>query len=207
MIARREIRRGPLLALLAGAVVVAGVVGRSRWAAPACPEGTRADPARGEAVLRRLGSAAEGAAIRARAPAPRAYCVGPRAVSVVTSDGALLVDERLGEAEAAARVGHLLLHTGGDRAVDALDRPGDRACAALVAAALDEEARALAVELSLRRALGVTAPVVRFAFEEDPRDAEAGRIRAWLDAHPDGGPGVDALAAGYDARCRAVKVP
>ncbi len=84
-------------------------------------------------------------------------------------------------------------------------RAGD--CDAQVDEALALEARALALELRLRRALGVTSRRLPYAFEDGFWSAPAaGRERLVLDylrAHPDGAPGLDGLASGYARRCRA----
>jgi hypothetical protein len=72
-----------------------------------------------------------------------------------------------------------------------------------VSRALDREARAYALELSVSRTL--EASPGRYEFEADfyaapPADRE-GVVRRYLETHPNGGPGLDALASGYRQRC------
>lgn len=181
----------------AAAVTVALGCGR---ADPGCPAGLSADAARTQQLLARLAAVEEGAAITRRLQGAPRVCFGQVAVSAVSHEGAVLLDSAMPEAEAAARLGHLLLH-----ALDGSPAPraGEVDCDAAVRRALDIEARAFAVELLLRQALGVTG--IRYGFEEDfrraPIEAREARIRAWLEAHPAGGQGVDALADGYRRRC------
>lgn len=183
---------------MAAAAVAALGCGR---ADPGCPAGLAQDAARTQALLARLAAVEEGAAITRRLPGPPRVCFGQVAVSAVNHEGAVLLDNAMPEAEAAARLGHLLLHV-----LDGSPAPraGEADCDAAVRRALDIEARAFAAELRLRQALGVTG--IRYGFEEDFRRApvEAGEagIRAWLEAHPAGGQGVDALAEGYRRRCK-----
>jgi len=124
---------------------------------------------------------------------------------VVTEAGVVLLARSLGDAEAAARLGHLLQH----RADGPLAPSAP--CAVWVARALRAEARAWTVELSLRRELGVTEPSWRFPFEDAYRAAAAGQgaevVHRWLVEHPDGAPGVPGVAAAYAARCEAAVGP
>lgn len=164
----------------------------------------RADEPRARGLVALLEGAPEGAAIAGRVSAGAArVCFGQVPVSAVTPEGVVLLEATLADAEAAARLGHLLLHV-----VEGSPAPraGEPDCEAAVRRALAAEARALAMELRLRRALGVTAPALRYEFEEDfwraaPGERE-GVVLAYLEAHPHGGPGVDALAEGYRRRCR-----
>lgn len=120
----------------------------------------------------------------------------------------MLLDERDGDAEGAARLGHLLLH-----AIEGLPMdPGrgrGRPCEARVAEAVRVEARAHALELELRRDLGVTAPRATFAFEtafwSAPPERRVEVIRAWLEAHPHGGAGVPGFVDAYGRACRAAR--
>jgi hypothetical protein len=162
-----------------------------------------ADEARARSLVARLEGAPEGAAIVGRMPAGAArVCFGKVPVSAVTPEGVVLLEVSLADAEAAARLGHLLLHV-----VEGSPAPraGEADCDAAVRRALGAEAAALGLELRLRRALGVEAPAMRYEFEEGfwgaaPGDREA-LVLAYLEAHPHGGPGVDALAEGYRRRC------
>jgi len=114
----------------------------------------------------------------------------------------ILLDRELDEPEAAARVGHLLEHA-------AKEMPTTGDCDAQVSAMLGREARALALELRLRRELGVRAPRIPYAFEDAfwaaPPQQREGLLLEYLRAHPDGAPGLDALASSYARRCRETK--
>lgn len=178
--------------------------------APACPAGmaTMETRARGLRVL--LERVPEGARVIGRVPAGAArVCFGRVPVSAVTPDGTVLLEASLGDAEAAARLGHLLLHVIEGPPMPALvpaaPALSGAECGAAVRRALVAEAGALALELGLRRALGVTAPALRYEFEQDfwraPPEAREGVILAYLESHPGGGPGIDALAESYRRRC------
>lgn len=183
----------------AGAVAVVTALGCGR-ADPGCPAGLAPDAARTQALIARLAAVDEGAAVTRRLTGAPRVCFGQVAVSAVSHEGVVLLDSAMPDAEAAARLGHLLLHV-----LDGSPAPsaGEADCDAAVRRALDIEARAFAMELRLRQALGVTG--LRYGFEEDlrraPIEAREATIRAWLEAHPAGGQGVDALAEGYRRRC------
>jgi hypothetical protein len=156
-------------------------------------------------VLATLETIEEGRDVKERAlrvASPR-ICFGPIGASAVTTEGVILLDDALGEAEAAARVGHLLVHV--ERGSPLAPQVDPSRCEEAVDRALTAEASALELELRLRRALGVLSPRVRYAFEEEvvraAPEARVGRIKAYLQAHPHGAPGLDALAAGYRQRC------
>jgi hypothetical protein len=178
-----------------------------------CPARFAEDGARRALLLDRLRAAPEGESLLARLPrlprlpaTPPRICFGSTAVSTITNDGVVLLDRELGEREAAARLGHLLAH-----AVEGMPmaHPRARDCDAQVDEALVQEASALALELRLRRALGVTEPRLAYAFEDDFwRAPVAGREPLLLDylrAHPDGAPGLDGLLSGYRRRCLATR--
>jgi len=197
-----------VVALFLGLVLLS----RGRRAAPeAVPRATpcvaemREDPPR-EARIRALVATLPGGVERLRVVTAARFCFGDRFdVPATTRDGRLELDARASDAETAARVRHLLAHhvtpfapvTGFDPA---------RPCAPQVAAALDAESVALVQELADRRRLSVSAPRLEFAFAADVARAadDAARVRvvrAFIDAHPDGGGGIDALATGYAFTC------
>ncbi|MRG95306.1 hypothetical protein [Polyangium spumosum] len=178
----------------------------------ACPAGFRADEARRATILAKLGEAPVGADTRDRALAKEkvTFCFGRLGVSSVTTSGVVLVDEALATSEAAARVGHLLTHVAEGLRVE--PREGsDESCEVVTTRALAAEAKALSIELGLRRAFGVSPADarVRYAFESDfwatPEQAREALVLAYLRAHPDGAPGIDALASGYARRCREAR--
>jgi len=173
---------------------------------PPCPARFAADGAHAARLLDRLRETPDGAALLAllpAAPSPR-ICFGPVAVSSITTESVVLLDRDLGEPEAAARLGHLLAH-----AASGLPMAHPRAadCDAQVEEALSREAGALALELRLRRALGVSERRLPYAFEDDfwrtPAVAREALVLDYLHTHPDGAPGLDGLASGYARRCRA----
>ena len=199
-------------ARLTAFIVLALALGCAR-APETCPGGTAPDEDGARALIARLASTPEGEGVvrRLGSQAPR-VCVGRVPVSAVTTDGTILLDAALDEAEAAARLGHLLVHVV-EGLPGAASAGGAAAggCDAEVARALAAEARALALELRLRRALGVRAPRLRYELEGDFWEAEPGAreglILGYLAAHPGGGPGIDAIAEGYARRCRERERP
>jgi hypothetical protein len=196
-------RLGAALLLLAGLAPAC----RSQDPTRACPARFAPDPPRAAALVEALRAAPEGAALLGRAPSPF-LCFGPARVSSVTTDQVVLFDADLRGAEAAARLGHLVEHLAEGLP---LGRVTDEDCAVQVDRALAAEARALALELRLRRALGAPSGDGRrlpFTFEDAfwaaPEDRREALVLADLRAHPDGGPGLDALASGYARRCADV---
>ncbi|MDC3954949.1 hypothetical protein [Polyangium jinanense] len=178
--------------------------------ASTCPAGFRADAKRAEGLLAKLGEVPAGARARDHALAKGgvSFCFGRIAVSAVTTSGAVLIDEALGTEEAAARVGHLLTHVAEGLRVE--PGGGDDDCEVITARALAAEASALSLELGLRRAFGVGASArIRYEFEGNfwaaPAEAREGLVLDYLRAHPDGAPGIDALASGYARRCREAR--
>ncbi|MDI1447560.1 hypothetical protein [Polyangium sp. 6x1] len=180
--------------------------------ASTCPAGFRADTARAEAILAKVGELPAGARARdaALAKGGVSFCFGRIGVSSVTTAGAVLIDEALGTEEAAARVAHLLTHVAEGLRVEPARGEEDESCEVITERALAAEAKALSLELGLRRALGIGAEArVRYAFEENfwaaPEGAREGLVLDYLRAHPDGAPGIDALASGYARRCREAR--
>jgi hypothetical protein len=169
-----------------------------------CPDDTHEDPDRQARLLDRIG----GALPRLTTPEALAmsqvrdfgtWCFGPH--SELQESGPLLLDETLPDDEAAARAGHLILHT--------LVPPWPEAqapCEDRVAAALNAEARALSLELELRQALGVSNPKIPYAFapehQQAPPDQRIPLIEKALRQFPQGAPGVPGLASAYAQRCR-----
>jgi len=140
---------------------------------------------------------------RERANIAVCFAEAPSSTAAVTPDGMVLLDARLGDAEAAARLGHLLHHVSrGFMGVE----PRAEGCEAAAREALAEEARALAFEVELRRALHVHGGFLKYEFEEaffrEAPGAREALIERYLLDHPDGAPGLDALATGYARRCR-----
>lgn len=199
--------RGPSAALALVAALGCGGERAPTVMETSCPGPTSSDAERAARVIAFARRSAEGRALLVRAAGAR-LCFGEVAPSVVTSDGAVLLDRRLGDAEAAARLGHLLHHVAEGAPLDEGATDG-RPCEERVADALVAEGRALALELRLRRELGVRQPRVRYEFEAPfhraPEDRRQALIVAYLEAHPEGAPGVDGLANAYLARCREAR--
>lgn len=175
----------------------------------ACPLDAAPDPARDGRIRALLSSVPEGRALAdGWLGGVRAVCFGPGPLSVVTHEHVVLLDRALGDAEAAARLGHLLMHErDGHPMSENVTAESD--CDALVHGAIAREARAYATEARLRAALDVTHPVMPFeiAAETAPLPAPEAEARwlAYLEAHPDGAPGIDALGAGYRAQCERAR--
>lgn len=171
---------------------------------PVCPTGHHPDAARTARTLERLRSTPEGEALAALERQLRGVCWGPEALDVITTERLVLLSEALEDGEAAARLGHLLVHVRDGLPLRETIPPGAD-CEALVAEALDREAVAYAAELRLQHALAAAPRLHAFGLERlvalDPETQRA-ELRAHLEAHPLGAPGIDALAAGYRERCR-----
>lgn len=167
-----------------------------------CPSGFLEPLGRGAQVIERLRATDEGARwLRELGDTEVRLCFGTIDVPVVSEDRALLLDARADDAETAARAGHLIAHV-----VRGMPFPArvsaDADCAAVVDGALAAEAQAYAVELRLRRALGVAGG--RYEFEQAfwaAGDAGEAQILRYLREHPDGGPGLDGLGTAYRQRC------
>jgi len=125
-------------------------------------------------------------------PRSPAVCFGEVAERGVLADGLPILDARLDDIMAAARLGHLLRHR-----ADAV-----APCAPLDAV-LGAEARGWAEELRLRRALGVGAPAYPFesAFWEAPLGTREALLEDWFRAHPEGAGAVPGFVAAYARRC------
>lgn len=179
---------------LAAALAVAlscGACGDDDGAAPGasppaveCPDGLAPDADRARRVVARLRSVPEGADALDALDGEPAICFGDADPSVVTADGVLWLDGRMGTREAAARVAHLLHHVA---AMPDLDHPpSESACERLVADAMRVERESLRLERDLRRELGVVDPVT------DPHTQgleEAYLQRCQLAAHSAGAAG------------------
>lgn len=185
------------------------LIGCGPAAAP-CPSGTQSDPPRAHEIQARLATVSEGRALidAARAQVP-AICFGARASSsVITRDRVVLLATDLEEGEAAARLGHLLVHARDGLPVELVHTGLDAdACHEAVRRALMLEARAYVTEITLQDALVAEPVTLAFAFSDAVRasstqDERESVVLAYLYAHPDGGRGVDGLLEAYRARCR-----
>jgi hypothetical protein len=162
--------------------------------AMSCPPGTRSKPDRAKQILEKL---------RNPEISEASLCFGELWPSRVITNGPYLLDESASDAALAARLGHLAEH---QRLANLFDTPNKKDCEHWVGEVLAAEAGAYAIELRLRRGLGVTEDA--YAFEEEFwRAGEEGEavILRYLQEHPSGGGGVDALGAGYLERCQKSK--
>lgn len=192
--------------LLAGlvALIVASRALRTSLDARPCPPATHQDATRERQVRLLVATLPDGTSLLRTVPFAR-FCFGETRIPSTTSDRRLLLDAAASDAETAARVRHLLTHhTVPFAPVQGFDAA--RPCAAQIDAALDAEAHALVREVADRVRLRLVSPRLSFAFSEAvlhaPDDAtRASIVRAFIDAHPHGGGGIDAVASGYAAEC------
>ena len=178
-------------------------------ARPPCPSGTWPDEARERAIEARLASVAEGRTLldAQQDRVARVCFASASSASVVTHDRVVILAQGLEEAEAAARLGHLLVHLRDGLPIDAVSASlAPAACDAAVDRALALEARAYVAEVALQDELGAHPRMLAFEFGDALRaasgDAREGIVLAYLREHPTGGQGIDGLAEAYRARCR-----
>lgn len=170
--------------------------------APPCPEGFVDRVGDAERIREGLRAIPEGAALLDALRVEVRFCFGEIDVPVVSEERLLVLDGRAPRLEQIARSGHLLHHV-----TEGMPFPStiaaDADCDAILERAIDEETEAHAVEVRLRRALGLAPD--RYEFEPDfwaaPEARRAGVIERYLREHPSGGRNVDPLIAGYTQRC------
>ena len=197
---------------IAAAIVLGGFV--FAWLAVhrppdpmACPGGLRADPARAAAIVGLLRRTDQGAPLLRREPQPLRLCFTDEGAGVVRSDGVFVLAATGDQRAAAARLGHLLHHQiFGEPLREPLDPA--RSCGELVAAAMQAEAEAHALELHLRRALGVTRPLhdaeLETAFWAAAPPDRVGVMHRFLTG-ADGRPARPALQSAYARRCASLR--
>jgi len=159
-----------------------------------CAAGTHPDPERRARLVELLQDVPEARRLLAR-DVP--ICFGAVPVSAVDDQPVVLMESDRGDASAAARYAHLLMHL-----VDGSPFVPGEDCDLVVERALDREAAAYALELRVLRSLGggpSAYPALEAAYDASAEDG----VRGWLAENPHGGAGVDGLAAGYRARCEA----
>lgn len=168
-----------------------------------CPYGYVDRPSQGDAIRAGLAELEETRELMTRLGTTEVrFCFGPIDVPVLADGRVLLVDERVSEAEQAARSAHLLHHlVVGAPFPETIPRDAD--CDAVVARAIDAEARAYVLEIRLRRRFELPEPRYEmepafWAAAEGEREA---LVRDYLLAHPDGAPNLEPLASGYRQRC------
>lgn len=170
-----------------------------------CPHGFEQNDAAASRITSTLAQTPEGKALleETRTRDGLRFCFGRRDVSAVTTEGVLLFDNTLANNEAASRLAHLLHHVADG--LSPTPKEGET-CEKTVERLLQREADALALEITLRRTLAVHAPKISYEFEttfwQTPAEGRAPLLFAYLKDHPDGAPGIDALASGYERRCR-----
>lgn len=161
---------------------------------PRCPMGARPDEARATRLRARL----EGTEAAGYLAAEHRICFTVHGPAVVTDEGDVMLPRDERDDALAARLGHLLEHI----VRGTLRNDPAASCDVLVAEALRREASAYALEIRLRDGFGLPrAPFVEL--ETAYRATGEPGILAWLEAHPEGGAGIDALARSYHQRCEA----
>jgi hypothetical protein len=179
----------------------------ARAESSACPSGTHEDASRTQAIIDRLDTSPDGHALLARRSLVARVCFAPASsASVLTTDHVILLADDLELGEAAARVGHLLVHLRDGLPIDAVSgQAAERACDAAVDRALTLEARAYVVEVELQGTLDAHPHVLAFEFTDAvraaPADARDALVLAYLRTHPSGGPGIEGLGTAYRAQC------
>ena len=172
-----------------------------------CGPGQHDDPARATAIRALLATAKAGRGLWSRATVSLRICFIESGIPSITTDGVITLDRRATEAECATRLGHLLLHAAEGPPLPDRVAPS-RSCAEVVHDALGAEARAHALELTLRRQLKVP-PRGGHPFEQAFWAAPAPRrvelLRAHFKAHPAGGPGLPGYVNAYTQRCMRLK--
>ncbi len=188
-------------------LVVLALIGCGPASVP-CPSGTHADATRASAIEARLETTEEGRALMSARSGVSAVCFGDATrASVITSTRVIVLANGLEEGEAAARLGHLLVHARDGLPNEVLGAgQGDATCDAAVEHALRLEAHAYVVEVALQDALDAHPTMLAFEFAPEMRAAPPNEREsialAYLHAHPLGGPGIDGLESGYRALCR-----
>ena len=128
------------------------------------------------------------------------FCFGERDVSVVTEEGQLLLNNEVGPKELTARVAHLFLHI----RFPIHFYPGEP-CRQQVRKAMHKEAKAIALELKIRRHFQIENPHTPLAFAKQFWKIKQGRVvwlaKKLLQPSSESGSGVT-LAREYMARCR-----
>lgn len=204
---RRERRRALVIATLLAAC------GTPSAPSP-CRTGLHADEARATAIEARLASVPEGRALldAARARLAAICFAEPGSASVVTTDHVAVLARDLEEGEAAARLGHLLVHLRDGLPLEAVpEGASDARCDEGVSRALALEATAYVTEVELQRALGAAPRVLRFELGDMLAALPAGErepaVQRYLAEHPDGAPGIEGLASAYRQRCASAAPP
>ena len=132
-----------------------------------CPEGYATAPDRSAAIWELLGSTEAGRSLVARSAGAGPLCFSTPLVPAVTTEGVFLLSVNASDAEMAARLGHLLLH-------GLQSRPEG------TGPNLEDEVEAHALELELRRALGVRQPHLKIPFEAAYWEREVGERKELL---------------------------
>ncbi len=172
--------------------------------APPCPFGGIDQTSRSDGLRHALQATSEGTALleALENQEVRVCFSDEERFGVVSDERVVLLPADASDPVLASRLGHLLDHVVNGMPFPASPRPGAN-CDALIETALSREARAYRLEVRLRRSLGDVSP--RYEFEADmlraPEEERDGIVTAYLRAHPDGAPNLDALVTGYRSRC------
>lgn len=135
---------------------VSGARGQAGREHSTCPAGATLAPKRTQAVLRRLGSHAEGKGLWAALGSKPAVCYGNVQEGVLHTHGVVVLQKDHAVAANAARLGHLLLHLVHGFPLDEEQaRAGVAGCDELVKRADRAERAAHTLENTLRLAFGL----------------------------------------------------
>lgn len=174
---------------------------------PRCGPGQKEDPNRTLVINALLAITKAGRGLWARSPRQLRVCFIDSGIPSLATNGVITLDRVASDSENAARLGHLLLHAAeGPPLPDKI--AASRSCDDVVRFALGAEARAHALELTLRRQLEVPprqGHPFEAAFWAAPPARRVELLRAHFRANPEGGPGLPGYVSAYTQRCEAQK--
>ncbi len=194
-----------VVSIAVGLLPVVYSIGRSEMLeSVSCPEGYTFSAEKSAAILTALKLTGEGKRLLGRVDDTVQLCFGAPDTPSMLSSGVMLLKSGTETAEDAARVAHLLVHRVEGPPFDA-PAIGSRACDDLVNVAIKKEARAFAMEIRVREALGVVTPLRVYGFEPEvyrKNDAErAAFIERFLLEHPVGSQNVVGYVRLYGKLC------
>jgi hypothetical protein len=131
-------------------------------------------------------------------PTPE-ICFGAHRPSVVLESGQIWMDQSLPIREGAARLAHMQHHILEPPIVSGED---------CLSHAMEQEVKALELELQWRLEFEVSEPFWPYEFEAGWREnRDTDLLLRFLHTHPDGGGGIAPLLRDYQARCLSEGAP
>jgi len=199
----RRLTQGAAILAAAGLVSLGALLTWITYPSLNCPEKTQSDGWRATQILSSLGGDREGRSWLARVGYRPRVCFGQIEDGVVRTDGVFVLRDDWDAEANAARLGHLLVHqVEGPPLSDDAAQNSQTPCSQLVSDALDAEARAYAVELRLRRALGLEAVAAHARdYWKAPEPQRLQLVREYLESAPDRPP----LKEQYLGRCLSLR--